>query len=95
MVDTAWQRIVVLGLWLLFFAVLVIATASVVSSLSDANATKLGGWLDSHSSSIAAFLIGAVPAFGAFFFGRQSGRKLGDQRGVRVISRNRKREGDW
>ena len=71
---TPWQRIAVLGAWLTFLAVLAIAAAWMVSSLSEANQKLLGEWFDSHSAAIWGFLIGAVPAVATYLFGQKSGQ---------------------
>ena len=75
--ETPWQRIAVLGAWLAFLAILAIAAAWTVSSLSEANAKALGDWIDVHSAGIWGFVIGAIPAVATYLFGQKSGKSSG------------------
>jgi hypothetical protein len=75
--ETPTQRIIVLGILLGFLAVLAIALSWVLSSLSDANMSSLGHWLNQHSAAAWGFLIGAVPSIATYLFGRRAGRKAG------------------
>jgi hypothetical protein len=46
-------------------------------SLSDANQTAFGHWLDRHSAAIWGFVPGAVVAVATYLFGRGAGQKIG------------------
>jgi hypothetical protein len=75
--ETPRQRIIVLGLLLGLAAVVVLASAAVVVSLSEANVGYLGAWIDRRGGTIWTAGTGVAAAVATFLFGRRSGRKSG------------------
>jgi hypothetical protein len=61
--------------------VIALAASWVVTSLSDANVSSLGHWLDKRSPAIWGFLVGAVPSIAAYLFGKGAGKKEGKTEG--------------
>lgn len=75
--ETPRQRIAVLAIVLAFVAVVLLTMAWAFVSLSDANQTTLGHWIDEHSAAIWGFIPGAVAAVATYLFGRRAGRRSG------------------
>jgi hypothetical protein len=75
--ETAWQRIAVLGICFGLVAVIFLVLGGAFMSLSDANAAALGGWLEANLDTVVAGLVGLVPAIATYLFGRRAGWKVG------------------
>jgi uncharacterized membrane protein len=83
--ETPWQKIAFTGILLALLAVCIVVAGWVIQSLSDANTTSLGHWLNRHSSAIWGFVVGAVPSIAAYVFGKRVAKRQVLSSGVRTV----------
>jgi divalent metal cation (Fe/Co/Zn/Cd) transporter len=75
--ETPTQKLWAFGISLAFLAVLVLAGAAVLTSLSDDNIDSFANWLEDNLDAIGAGLLAVVPSITTYLFGRRAGRKVG------------------
>lgn len=71
------ERVVVLAILGVVFAVAIVMAGIVLISLSDANMTSLGHWVDEHGSDVWKAGITAATAAATFLLGHRRGRSMG------------------